>query len=65
MAACGAPCAPTDQTCTDCLDAAEVTAFTCRDGCRDGWRTDPRIVAMIKNCRNVFKSCVHACQIAG
>jgi hypothetical protein len=59
--ACGAPCAPSDAACNACVDVAQVTAFTCRDACRDSWRPDPRVVAALSTCRKSFKSCVQAC----
>jgi hypothetical protein len=58
---CGAPCNITDQTCNNCVDAAQLVALTCRDECRDSWRTNPTVVAMKKACDAAFRNCVKAC----
>jgi hypothetical protein len=39
----------------DCIDAAQVAAFACRDACRDGVAED------LRQCRKAFKACVEAC----
>lgn len=39
----------------DCIDAARLVAFQCRDECRDGVRDALRL------CRKAFKACVKAC----
>jgi hypothetical protein len=39
----------------DCIDAARLVAFQCRDECRDGVRDD------LKLCRKAFKACLNAC----
>ena len=59
--ACGAPCQPTDTQCTGCFDNAQVVAFECRDTCRDSWRTNPTVMAMLQSCQSSFKACVQKC----
>jgi len=59
--ACGAPCQPSDTQCTECVDNAQVTDFECRDTCRDSWRTNPTVIAMLQSCRSSFKACVQQC----
>jgi hypothetical protein len=44
-----------------CVDPAQVTAFICRDACRDSFRTNPIVIADEANCRSIFQACVHAC----
>jgi hypothetical protein len=58
---CGAPCAPGDQVCDTCVDAAQVTSFICRDTCRESWRMNATVVGMQQSCRDTFKACVQAC----
>jgi|SRR5215831_1196471 len=58
---CGAPCAPDDQACDSCVDAAQVTAFVCRDTCRERWRAHPTVIAAKQSCRDGFKSCIAGC----
>jgi hypothetical protein len=51
-----------DQACLDpCIDAAQVTAFICRDNCRESFRANESAQEGIKNCRAAFRACVHAC----
>jgi hypothetical protein len=59
--ACGAPCQPTDTACNECVDNAQVVAFECRDGCRDSWRTNPTVIAMLQSCQSSFKACIRQC----
>jgi hypothetical protein len=59
--ACGAPCAPGDEACDSCVDAAQVTSFVCRDDCRESWRSDPVVGALKDSCTTVFKACIGAC----
>ncbi len=59
--ACGAPCAPSDTQCNDCVDQAQVQNFVCRDTCRDSWRTNPTVIAMRQSCRDAFRACVGQC----
>lgn len=59
--ACGAPCTPGDQVCDDCVDAAQVTAFVCRDTCRERWRANPIVTATKDGCRSSFKACIDVC----
>jgi hypothetical protein len=59
--ACGAPCQSTDTACNECVDNAQVTAFQCRDGCRDSFRTDPTVVALLGSCQSSFKACIQKC----
>ncbi|MGD0946985.1 MAG: hypothetical protein ABSA52_06110 [Candidatus Binatia bacterium] len=58
---CGAPCQPTDQTCTNCVDQAQVANFTCRDTCSNDWRTNATVVTLLQACRHGFKQCVKQC----
>ncbi|MCX8071145.1 MAG: hypothetical protein N3C12_01655 [Candidatus Binatia bacterium] len=47
---------PDRETCLDaCIDAAQVVAFHCRDGCRERARPG------IKLCRDSFRACIRAC----
>jgi hypothetical protein len=55
-------CQPTDSTCNDCVDQAQVADFECRDACRDSFRTNQTVVSMKKACNSGFTSCVHACR---
>jgi len=57
----GWPCQLSDQACNDCVDGKQVTAFICRDTCRDSWRADPTVISLAQNCKDVFKACVQAC----
>lgn len=54
-------CEPSDQTCADCVDQAQIADFTCRDGCRDSWETNPVVMSMRASCRSGFESCIGAC----
>ena len=58
---CGTPCQATDAQCNECVDNAQVVAFQCRNGCRDSWRTNATVIAMLQSCRNGFRTCVSAC----
>jgi len=62
--ACGAPCQPTDLTCKECVDQAQIADFTCRDTCRDSWRTNATVIALLQACRDGFKQCVGQCPSA-
>jgi hypothetical protein len=59
--ACGAPCAPGDQACDACVDAAQVTAFVCRDDCRESWRSNGVVAALKESCTTTFRACIGAC----
>ena len=59
--ACGAPCQVSDTQCNECVDNAQVVAFECRDACRDSWRTNPTVVAMLTSCQASFKACIKLC----
>jgi hypothetical protein len=59
--ACHAPCQPADTQCTECVDNAQVVAFECRDTCRDSWRTNPTVIAMLQSCQSSFKACIQKC----
>jgi len=61
--ACGAPCDknPDPATCDTCVDAAQVTAFVCRDTCRESWRHNTTVVALAQQCKDTFKACVALC----
>ena len=51
---------PLDATALDqCIDAAQVVAFTARDACREEL---DRLA--LKSCRKSFRSCIAACQPA-
>lgn len=53
------PCAPGDTACNDCVDAAQIDAFVCRDSCREDFRANH--TDDVKQCRAIFRACVHAC----
>jgi len=59
-AICGAPCNG-NAVCDACVDAAQVTAFVCRDGCRESWRGDATVKSLLASCRTSFRACVAAC----
>ena len=59
---CHAPCAPGDTVCDGCVDDAQVTAFICRDNCREDFRANH--TDDVKLCRAAFRACVHVCQPA-
>lgn len=42
----------------DCIDAAQLLAFGCRDACRDG------VAEELRQCRKSFKACVTTCPAA-
>jgi|SRR5215468_776672 len=58
---CGAPCAPGDTVCDGCVDGAQVTAFVCRDTCRESWRANPTVVSARQGCSDGFKACIAGC----
>ena len=50
-----------DSACLDaCIDQAQVTAFTCRDTCKETFETGGGEAA-VDQCRDDFKACVRAC----
>ncbi|HLY37970.1 MAG TPA: hypothetical protein VKU61_08040 [Candidatus Binatia bacterium] len=59
--ACGAPCQASDTQCNECVDNAQVAAFECRDACRDSWRTNPTVIAMLASCQSAFRACIANC----
>lgn len=56
---CHAPCAAGDTVCDGCVDDAQVAAFVCRDNCREDFRANH--TDDVKQCRAIFRACVHAC----
>ena len=59
---CPAQCAsdPDPVSCLDnCIDGAQVQAFICRDNCREDFRANH--TDDVKQCRAIFRACVHAC----
>jgi hypothetical protein len=54
-------CQLNDTTCQDCVDNAQIAAFTCRDTCRDAYRANAIVVSELANCKAAFKTCVKAC----
>ena len=40
-----------------CIDAAQLTAFICRDDCRESIH----LAAELKSCRKTFRVCIKAC----
>ncbi|MGH7894000.1 MAG: hypothetical protein ACREQL_04980 [Candidatus Binatia bacterium] len=51
-------CVPGDPLAYDaCIDAAQLAAFSCRDLCRE----DTVVRDGIKNCRLIFRGCMHLC----
>jgi len=59
----GAPCAPTDTVCNDCVDNAQVAHFLCVDACRDSFRTDGTAKALRTACHSGLKACIKACKL--
>ena len=59
--ACHAPCQSLDTQCLECVDAAQVVDFQCRDACRDSWRTNPTVISMLQSCQGSFKACIQKC----
>lgn len=57
---CAAPCGG-DPACDACVDAAQVTAFICRDTCRESWRRNVTVLGLLQSCRTTFRTCVAAC----
>jgi hypothetical protein len=52
----------TDQvSCWDCIDPAQLTAFSCRDACRDSFRLDLTVQAMKNLCKSTFNACKKQC----
>lgn len=52
----------TDQvSCWECIDPAQLTAFSCRDACRDSFRLDLTVQAMKKLCKSTFQACIKQC----
>ena len=50
-----------DRACLDtCIDTAQVTAFTCRDDCREGFHANGGEAA-VAQCRADFRTCVNLC----
>jgi hypothetical protein len=45
----------------DCIDAAQVAAFMCRDACRETVQVGPEL----KQCRMDHRTCIRACPPAG
>jgi len=63
QAGCGGssnPCS-TNAAFIECMNAPQLAAFTCRDGCRDAFRLDPDARAALKACQAGFKACVKTC----
>jgi hypothetical protein len=54
-------CEPSDQTCTACVDQAQVTDFTCRDACYDSWNNNAVVMSLRESCRKGFQSCLATC----
>ncbi len=44
----------------DCIDAAQVQSFMCRDQCRE----QTQIRSELRQCRREFRSCIQACPAA-
>jgi len=58
LAAAKAKCPPFGDPGRDaCVDAAQVTAFMCRDACQE----DPTVRAGIATCRKANRACLKAC----
>jgi hypothetical protein len=53
-AACPAPPGPERDA---CIDAAQLQAFTCRDGCRE----NQTVRDGVRNCRAAFRACMWHC----
>ena len=52
----------TDPTsCYECVDPFQVTAFSCRDTCRDSFRQDATVKFAKGQCKSTFQSCIKAC----
>jgi hypothetical protein len=54
------PCS-TNANFIACMNPAQLTAFTCRDACRDNFRLDPNAQAALKACAKGFRACVKSC----
>ncbi len=54
-------CQPTDTTCQDCVDQAQIAHFSCTDACRDAYRANATVKSEKQGCTAAFTSCVHAC----
>ena len=48
-------------SCYECIDPAQLTAFSCRDTCRDSFRQDATVQAMKGLCKSTFKTCIGLC----
>jgi hypothetical protein len=58
--ACGAPCNG-NTACDDCVDAAQVASFVCRDTCHESWRANAEAEQIKGGCRTAFQDCITAC----
>jgi len=54
-------CEPSDQTCTACVDQAQVADFTCRDACYDSWNSNAVVMSLRASCGKGFQSCLATC----
>ncbi len=54
-------CQPSDTTCQDCIDQAQIAHFSCTDACRDAYRANQTVINEKGGCRSAFQACVTAC----
>jgi len=55
------PDTPDVPSCDECIDAAQVKGFTCRDQCREDFRRNQTAQDALRKCQDDFKTCVQAC----
>src|SRR5262249_46469029 len=58
---CGDPNITDHNACYECVDPFQLTAFSCRDACRDSFRQNAEVKAAKQNCHAVFQSCISTC----
>jgi hypothetical protein len=58
---CGDPNISDHNGCYECVDPAQLAAFTCRDTCRDSFRQNATVKAMKKQCKTTLHACITAC----
>jgi hypothetical protein len=49
------------NACYECVDPAQIAAFTCRDTCRDNFRQNLTVLGMKKLCRKTLNTCIGNC----
>jgi hypothetical protein len=51
------------SACLECIDPAQLTAFSCRDTCRDSFRLNGVVQSEKALCKSTFRSCIKACPV--